>query len=158
MQSIRNVLTALAIAGLLLGGCAATPEASLQDDASAKRFDSVPGAAIVYLYRNDGPDNRGFTTLWLDGRLVGEILPSSYYRVSVRPGRNLLTAFGGDAGRLEFETRGDEVYFVAVSVRGEYGDSRSEFRRVAPAVGRAQIERCCRLLETWKPGQNRIQF
>jgi hypothetical protein len=158
-MNMHPILAAmLAVVCLLLGGCAATPEASRTDDAAAKRFDSAPGAAIVYLYRADGPDNRGYTTLWLDGRLVGEILPATYFRVSVRPGKNLLTGFAGDTGRLEFDTQGNEVYFVAIAVRGEYGEGTSTFRRVSPEVGRAQIERCCTLLETWKPGQNRFQF
>lgn len=143
---------------LLLGGCAATPEASVQDDRDAKRFESAPGAAIVYLYRADGGVGSGNSTLWLDNRLVGEILPATYYRVSVRPGKNLLTAFAGDNGRLEFETRSGEVYYVAVTLRGENGAGGSHFQRVAPEVGRAQIERCCNLLDTWKPGQNRFQF
>jgi hypothetical protein len=156
MCTICKSVVALIAACLLLCSCTATPEASRQDDAVAKRFDAVPGAAIVYLYRADGPGNRGFTTLWLDSRLVGEILPATYYRVSVRPGKNLLTAFAGDSGRLEFETRSDEVYFVAISVRDNEGTMGSTFRTVTPEVGRAQIERCCSLLETWKPGQSRF--
>ena len=77
MRHVYKVAVALAIACLLLGGCTATPEASPRDDAAAKRFDSVPGFAVVYLYRADSPDTRGFTTLWLDGRLVGESVPAS---------------------------------------------------------------------------------
>lgn len=156
---IKNLpfICVLAAICVLLSGCAATPQASRQDDAAAKQFESAPGAAIVYLYRADGPvafDSS--TTLWLDRRLVGELMPATYFRVSVRPGKNLLTAYANDSGRLEFETRSGEIYFVAVFVRGESGASRSEFRRVAPEAGRAQIERCCTLLDTWTPGQNRI--
>ena len=156
MQNICKTVLALFVCGLILAGCSATPEASRDSDADAKRFDSAPGSAIVYLYRADGPDNRGFTTLWLDGRLIGEITPASYFRVSVRPGTNSLPAYAGDNGRLDFETRSDGVYFVAISVRGGYGAQGSTFSLVAPDVARAQILRCCSLLETWKPGQTRV--
>lgn len=157
IRFFKNIF-ALFAACVLLAGCAATPEASRQDDADAKRFAPAPGAAIVYLYRADLPTDRGSSTLWLDGRLVGESLPATYFRVAVRPGKNLLTAFAGDAGRLEFETRSGEVYFVAISVRGDDGAATSQFRPVPPDVGRTQLERCCSLLETWKPGQSRIPF
>jgi len=156
MRNLRKTFAALAACALLLCGCTATPEASRDSDADAKRFDSAPGSAIVYLYRADSPDNRGFTTLWLDGRLIGEITPASYFRVSVRPGKNALTAYAGDNGRLEFETRSDGVYYVAISVRGGYGAQGSTFSLVSPEMGREQILRCCSLLETWKPGQTRM--
>jgi hypothetical protein len=156
MPAVFKTVLIIAFAGALLGGCAATPEASPQDDAEAKRFDSAPGAAIVYLYRADAPSGRGSSTLWLDDRLIGESLPYTYFRTSVRPGKNLLTAFAGDAGRLAFETSGGEVYFIAIIVRGDDGASGSVFRLVSPDVGRAQIVRCCTLLETWKPGQKRM--
>ena len=155
MSNCRKIFAVLAACLLLLAGCSATPEASRDSDAYAKRFESAPGSAIVYLYRADGPDNRGFTTLWLDGRLIGELTPASYFRVSVRPGKNALTAYAGDNGRLDFETRSDGVYYVAISVRGGYAAQGSSFSLVPPEVGRAQIMRCCSLLETWKPGQNR---
>ena len=95
MKNIRAVSITLAVISMLLGGCAATPQASLQDDAAAKQFESAPGTAIVYLYRADYPSNVGFPVLWLDNRLIGELTPASYFRVSVRPGKNLLTAYAG---------------------------------------------------------------
>lgn len=156
MPSIRTLVLLFACAGALLTGCAATPEALPIDDATAKRFESAPGTAIVYLYRADPPGGRGTSMLWLDGRLVGELLPRTYYRVSVRPGKNLLTAYSSDQARLEFETRGGEVHFVAITTFGEDGSGGSMFRNVSPEIGRTQIERCCTLLETWKPGQNRM--
>ena len=146
---------ALVFACLIQAGCVATPEASRDEDAEAKRFESAPGAAIVYLYRADTP-SRGTTTLWLDGRLVGESLPATYFRTSVRPGKNLLSAYAGDPGRLEFETRSGEVYFVAINVRADDATGTSQFRLVTPETGIAQINRCCNLLQTWKPGQTRI--
>ena len=156
MKNIRAASITLAVISMLLGGCAATPQASLQDDAAAKQFESTPSTAIVYLYRADYPSNVGFPVLWLDNRLIGELTPASYFRVSVRPGKNLLTAYAGDNGRLEFETRSGEVYFVAITSHGDGSSSSSAFRSVTPDVGRAQIQKCCALLDTWKPGQTRM--
>ena len=151
---MRNFL--VLAAACVLAGCMATPEASREDDAAAKQFEAAPASAIVYLYRADFPSGRASTALWLDGRLIGELVPAAYFRVAVRPGRNVLTAAGSDMGRLALDTRSNEVYFVAIDVPGDQGTQSSHFRLVTPATGRAQIEYCCHLLETWKPGQNRI--
>ena len=143
------------VASALVAGCAATPEASRMDDAAAKQFESAPGAAIVYLYRADLASGTGSSTLWLDGRLIGELLPKTYFRVSVRPGRNLLTAYAADTGRLEFATQRGEVYYVAVVVNGVDEAYTSRFSLVPAETAQPQILRCCSLLESWKPGQTR---
>ena len=128
------------------------------EDSEAKRFESAPGAAIVYLYRADLAGGTGSSVLWLDGRLIGESLPRTYFRVSVRPGKNLLTAYANDTGRLEFETKRGEVYFIGIVVSGDDAAYTSHFSVVSPENARTQILRCCTLLETWKPGQTRWQL
>jgi hypothetical protein len=155
MRKLCTAFLTLAVACLLLAGCAATPEASRMDDATAKQFESAPGAAIVYLYRADVASGITTSTLWLDGRLIGESLPKTYFRVSVRPGKNLLTAYAADTGRLEFETQRGEVYYIAIVVNGVEDTFTSSFRQVPAEVARAQILRCCTLLESWRPGQIR---
>jgi hypothetical protein len=141
---------------LLGAGCASTPEAPAVTDAEAKRFQPEQRAAIIYLYRADSGSN-GIATVWIDGRLVGQSLPGTFFRVPVRSGHNVITVSGNDIGRIEIDTRQDEVYFVAMNVQGELeGASNTVFRRVNPQAGQAEILRCCSLLETWRPGQWRI--
>lgn len=149
----------LVLLAALIGGCAATPEASRETDSDAKRFESAPRAAIIYLYRADTPSNGGISTIWIDGRLVGQTVQSTYFRILARPGRNRINASGQDTGRLEIDTRENEVYFVAMQVLGDV-DSPSTtntiFRRVPPAAAKAEILRCCTMIETWRPGQTRV--
>jgi hypothetical protein len=156
---MRNGPIISAVIGVLLAllaGCASTPQASLGTDADAKRFDSAPNAAIIYIYRPIGA-GQGVSTIWLDGRLVGDSLPQSFFRVAARPGHNRITTAGNDPGRLEFDTRADEVYFVEARVEGEsHSESISSFRLVTPESGKTAIVGCCRMLEAWRPGQPRL--
>lgn len=147
------------IATLLCAACASTPEAPASSDAEAKRFESAVNAAIIYLYRPSAPGGGAASTIWIDGRLIGESLATTFFRVAVRPGRNRITASGGDVGRLEIDTQADGVYFVETQVLGEsQGAATTIFRSVAPETGKAAIMRCCNMLETWRPGQSRFNF
>ena len=158
MLDTPRTVFALILLLALFGGCASTPEAPPASDAEAKRFESAPRAAIIYLYRADSP-GRGISTIWVDNRPVGQTLPATYFRVAVRPGLNRITAVAGDQGRLEIATRGGGVYFVAVHVDGDGESSPNTLFRIAsPAVGKAEILRCCTMLETWSPGQWRLLF
>ena len=158
MPPILKTALALVASLAFLGGCASTPEGSPGDDADAKRFESAPGAAIIYLYRADAQSS-GIATIWIDDRLVGQSLPATYFRVAVRPGRNRITVTGADVGRLEVDTRAGSVNFVAMWVSGESESaSTTIFRSVTPETGKAAILRCCALLETWRPGQRRLNL
>lgn len=148
----------LFLAAALTAGCSATPEASRQRDAQGKLFESGPRSTVIYLYRADS-GSRGVSTVWVDGRLVGQTLPATYFRVIARPGKNLIHATGSDAGRLAITTREGNVYFVSMHVIGEgEGESSTMFRMVAPEAGEAAIRRCCTMLETWRPGQDRLSL
>lgn len=133
--------------------------ASRASDADAKRFESAPNAAIIYFYRPAAPGGGAASTIWVDGRLIGETLPTTFFRVPVRAGRNRITASGNDTGRLEIDTQADGLYFVEMQVLGEAQSATTTiFRSVAPETGKAAIVGCCRLLEAWRPGQSRFNF
>jgi len=157
MVRTLKIAPALVLLLSLLDGCASTPEASLQSDAEAKRFESAPRAAIIYLYRADTPGASGTSTIWVDGHIVGQTLPATYFRVPVRPGRNRISAYAGDQGRLEIETREGGIYFVSMRIAGtDETPSSTVFRSVTLEVGKAEIMSCCTMLEVWRPGQWRI--
>ena len=140
---------------VLLGGCAATPLASRERDADAKRFEPALRAAVIYLYRPD--IGGGFSTLWVNNRLLGETVSGTYFRLPVRPGRTVIAASGSDMGRIAIDTREDGVYYVEARVRGESeSDSTTIFRSVAEETAKQAITRCCVLLDNWRPGQERF--
>ena len=158
MTSAVRFAALLLVAAALLAGCTATPEAPRSADAMAKEFDSAPNAAIVYLYRSDLAGGTGTADLWLNGRLIGQTLPKTYFRTAVRAGRNLLAAGGRDSGRLEFDTRSGEVYYIAIAVDGIDEAYLSRFTLTPAATAQRELLRCCTLLENWSPGQTRWQF
>lgn len=154
MVRTPKIAPALVVLLSLLGACASTPEAPVQSDAEAKRFESASRAAIIYLYRADAPGGSGTSTIWVDGHIVGQTLPATYFRVPVRPGRNRISAYASDQGNLDIETREGGIYFVSMRVAGtDETPASTVFRSVAPEVGKTEIVRCCTMLETWRPGQ-----
>lgn len=155
MKILATGLMATMLALAVLGGCSTTPEASRERDSDAKRFEPELRSAIIYLYRGD--IRGGVATLWIDGRLIGQSVSATYFRIAVRPGRNVITASGNDLGRIELNTVDEGVYFVEARVLGEAEDSHTTiFRSVPPETGKETIARCCALLETWRPGQPRF--
>lgn len=147
-QRIRTGL--LLIAALLLAAaCASTPQASRERDAEAKTFQTHPNAGTIYVYRAEHDRLEDLSVLYVDGRLIGETLPGSYFRIDTTPGRHVLHGVGADNGKIALETRTGQLYFVELRVL----EGQSQFRAVPEQVGRNRVASCCALLESWAPGQ-----
>jgi hypothetical protein len=144
---VRAGIVAALIA--LTGGCASTPQGSIERDSDAKQYATHPASATLYIYRPDIGDSDSDTVLWVDGRLVGATLPRTYFRVNLVPGKHTITGMGHDQGKLTLETRPGELYFVSVlNISGN-----SLFWQVPAEIGRQAVNRCCALMENWTPGQ-----
>lgn len=151
----RDAGAILAAAVLALGGCTSVSQAPTARDAEAKRFQTRPDVATLYVYRDDFAPVEPASehpVLYLDGRLIGGTLPKTYFRIDVPAGEHLLHGTGYDQGTLKLDTRSEGLYFV--SLQPITGTSR--FTLVAPEIGMRDILRCCALMENWAPGQRTL--
>lgn len=139
----------LLIALLQITACASTPQAPLERDADAKKFQTHPATAALYVYRPESSSLDDESVLYVGDRLIGATLPRTFFRIDVRPGKQRLHGIGPDAGSIEFDARPGEIYFVSLRVYSGY----SHFALEKPATGREQLSNCCALLDNWSPGQ-----
>lgn len=145
----RNALAALALAAT---GCASTPQASPERDAQARKFETDPRSATVYVYRLDlrgSDDDGGDSVLYVDQKLIGSTLPGSYFVVRLRGGVHAFSGIANDQGRLKLEVQNGGLYFVWLKVRG----GESFFMPVSVEKGKRDVLACCALFENWEPGQ-----
>jgi hypothetical protein len=125
---------------LILVGC--TPLPPTPQDIEAKRFEFVPGKAVIYLVR-DRPDiSLDAGTVMLDDNMMGTTYPGTYARWVVEPGRHQIRGYAGDAGSFTLDTANDRMYFVQHSyTRGFTGFGQSFFRLVPESYGRSVVLR-----------------
>jgi len=150
---VQRGLAAAAL--LVLSACASTPEATPERNEEAKRFEAVTRDAVVYVYRPDRGTGAAEATLWANGRLVGISLPRTFFRVIVLPGRTVLHTSGSDTGRIEFDTRGNDVTYIEMQTLDEQSPV-TRFKLLPADEAQAAIRACCSMLEGWRPGQPRL--
>ena len=125
---------------LLLAACAPLPPSP--QEIEAKRFEAVPGKAVIYLVR-DYPDiSREVATVMLDDSMMGSTYPGTFFRWVVEPGRRHIRGFAGDAGAMILDVGPDRVYYVQQSfTRGFTGFGHSFFRLIPEPYGRGAVMR-----------------
>ena len=141
-------LPALALIALL-SGCASVPMASLDQDAAAKTYQVAPGKTNIYIYRNENLGGAVKLTLLLDGKLLGDTGPKTYYLVETDPGRHSILSKAENDSALELNTEAGRNYFVWQEVKMGLWQPRSLLQQVDDATGKAAVAECKRALSPY---------
>ena len=114
-KMLKKILISLTlVASSYLAGCASVPMASEEDDKARKEF-SVPsqGNAGIYIYRNSSFGGALKKSVYIDGELIGETAPMTYFFKEVHVGkRKLSTESEFSENDLILDTESGKNYFV----------------------------------------------
>jgi len=136
----RGLLIALTLA---LAGCQQLP--LTPEDLQAKKFESVPDKAVIYLVRDDPDFSTIQSQISLGDKLLMKTNPGTYYRWEVPPGTHRITGSGEDSGTIDVQAERGRIYFVQQRVQG-LRQASSRFYLVSEQAGRAAIMRAVLLL------------
>ena len=135
---MRRILIPL----LLAAGCAQLPPPP--GDAEAKRFESIPGKAVIYVARQAVDSDAG-RSLLLDGRDSITTFRGTYYRWEVEPGTHRITGFGaGGSEDVTLSAAPGRIYFLQHTVMTFLNNSSpimSTLREVDDQTGRNLVSR-----------------
>lgn len=128
------------VALIWLAGCAPLPPTP--QDIQAKKFETVPDKAVVYLFR-DAPDFAdAAATVLVNDSVQGTTYPGTYLRLELAPGRHRVSGFALDPGVIEFEALPGRIYFLQQSVAHSFSRMHSSyFRFVGDTHGRQAVLR-----------------
>jgi hypothetical protein len=139
---MKPLLRAFAISTILLlfGGCV-TPPPPTAAEIQAKRFEPVPGKAVVYLYRDQVNFPTVAAPIALDGSDVGANFAGTFFRFVVDPGEHRISGTVADIGSIRFKVEPNQIYFVQQTalVTRTVDLMGTVYNLVDPAVGRARV-------------------
>ncbi|MCB1889378.1 MAG: DUF2846 domain-containing protein [Rhodocyclaceae bacterium] len=107
------------MASLLAVGCASVPMESADKDARLKLFEPPQASeAGLYIFRDSSRGASLKKTIYVNGSIIGESAPNTYFYQTVPPGKNTISTeseFGEND--LEITTEGGKNYFVRQYIR-----------------------------------------
>lgn len=123
---------------LLIAGCVQLPPSP--EDIQAKKFESLPDKAVIYIVRAP-MDSREVGTVSLDD--YGQIATyrGTYYRWEVAPGPHRIAGFAGESGLVQFDAQAGKIYFVQHTVHGtpRSGWQFTNLRQIGEQYGRELV-------------------
>src|SRR5512134_3803604 len=113
---LRSLLIAIFV---LIAGCAQLPPSPAE--MQAKRFESVPGKAVIYIVRAEPDLYGGHGTLALDDSIMITMFEGNFFRWEVAPGPHRIAGMGQDVSRVTVNAEAGKIYFVQHKVTGFRG-------------------------------------
>ena len=124
----------------LIAGCV-TPLPPSAEEIAAKRFETVPGKAVVYLFRDIVNYGVVPAPVALDGIQVGSSFGGTFFRFVLEPGRHRIEGMYVDNGAIEITVAANQLYFLqqTVQVTRNVSLSSSTFNVADATTGRSRV-------------------
>jgi hypothetical protein len=93
---------------------ASVPMASTDEDSARKEFASPPtDSAGLYIYRNSNLGGALKKSVYLNGELIGETAPMTYFYKNIKPGAHLIsTESEFSENTIPLNAKGGQNYYV----------------------------------------------
>lgn len=125
---------------MFVGGCAQIPPTP--EETQAKKFESVPGKAVIYIVRGYPDLYFGHGSLGLDDKIAITMMEGNFYRWEVAPGPHLIAGKGQDMSRVTINAEAGKIYFVQHIVQGYRSTTHGGHLQLIPErEGRAMVQR-----------------
>lgn len=143
----RLALVFLLPLALLFTGCASAPMATPERDQQAKAFAPVAERGVVYLFRDENFGAAVKMSVAVDGRLIGDTVAKSYFRLELEPGPHEILSKAEADSTLKLTVEAGKVYFVWQEVKMGLWSARCLLHEIPSAEeGRKRVAEC-QLLE-----------
>ncbi len=137
---LQGLLAALGV--ILLAGCVTVPRAPVEADTAAKSFVVKPGKANIYVYRNESLGGGVPMSVTLDGMMMGQSGPKTYFLFEVEPGRHVIQSIAENTTSVAFDTEAGKNYFAWQEVKMGLWMARSLLQIVDETTGRKGVAEC----------------
>jgi hypothetical protein len=128
----------LILIALGLAGC--TPLPLTPQDLEARKFEPVPGKAVIYVVRDSLDFSNDGAPIYIGEKLLPATYPGTYFRLVVPAGRHTIVGYGQDSGTITVEVEQGKIYFVQQRVT-YLRVINSNFALVSEPQGRAAVLR-----------------
>jgi hypothetical protein len=143
MKSIVTVLTTILV--MMIAGCMTAPLAPSVLDAKMKEFVPQEGKAGLYIYRDDGGRLIPPLTTTVNGFLLGDTIPNTYFRLNAAPGMYVIESSIGTIGKklapLTLNVEAGNNYFVFQEVKMGLLSNQFSLRQTDETTGSSGVLR-----------------
>jgi hypothetical protein len=132
------LLAAVVFTGLM-SACASVPMATMEEDTNAKKFEVSSDQSRIYVYRNETFGGAIKIAVTLDGKMMGQTAPNTYFMWDVAPGDHTISCIGENVIEFDLSTRPGTSHFVWREMKMGMWSAGCALHEVDAATGKAAV-------------------
>lgn len=129
----------IALAFLLLQGCASVQMASNEEDSAAKAFNAAPEKSTIYLFRDEFMGAAVTMDVYLDGKFQGFTGANTYFVWVVDPGEHEIKSIAENDEVVNLTTEPGKIYYIWQEVKMGLMSGRNKLTIVDEERGKAGV-------------------
>lgn len=140
----RTLILFILVISSYLAGCASVPMAPVEIDNERKEFTlPPPDTSGLYIFRNSNLGSALKKTVYVDGNIIGETAPMTYFYKDIKPGAHTLSTESEFSDNdFELETKGGQNYFVRQYIKLGLFVGGADFELVSEEEGKQGVLEC----------------
>lgn len=137
---MKNIVMLIVVAVVsVLTGCASVPMASMDQDAQAKSFTSLPDKASLYIFRDETMGAAVPLTVSVNSKTLGQTASKTYFQLNVAPGKYTISSLAEDVSTINLDLSAGSTCFVWQEIKMGMFSARSKLQQVDETRGKAGI-------------------
>lgn len=140
----KALASIVVLASLYLTGCASVPMAPAEKDQARKEFTAPPeGMSGLYIYRNSSFGGALKKTVRVDGKIIGETAPHTYFYTTLKPGvHELATESEFSDNTLSIDMQPGQNYYVHNFIKFGAFVGGAGLKQVSDEEGQKGVREC----------------
>lgn len=136
----KVVMPLVAVAALVVSGCASVPMGDPARDAALKTFTVAQDKAGIYVYRNESMGAAVKMDVTVDGMHIGQTAAKTYFYKEVTPGKHVIASTAENTDTLEVDLKPGTLAFVWQEVKMGLMYARNKLHLVSEEEGKKGVQ------------------
>ncbi len=105
----------------------------------SKNFNVKPDKSRIYIYANENFAGAIKVSVSIDGNLIGQIIPKTFFNIEVEPGMHVVTCFAETTSQISINIKPGDSAFVKEELKIGAFKAKCSLRELDQVIGQKEL-------------------
>jgi hypothetical protein len=141
-MGMKRIILAISAVSVIFSGCANVPKSPSDRNLKAIMYSTAVEKSSIYVFRNKRFSSALSIALLVDGKILGQSEPFTYFLIDIEPGRHNINCDDNTNESFVLTTKPGQIYYVRLVMKNGFSSVSCKFQEVAATEGKDAVNGC----------------